>query len=232
MDGHKTVHLYIETIYGINMKKIILTIALLFLTTFAFAARQQSSTDFVSAPTVSGTAVQYGAINLAGGATEVTNTLPIGNGGTGQTTAQTAIDALLPAQGSSNGKFLTSNGSSSSWGTPAVFTSQAKVFTMNWSSSAGSGSGTKTGIGFTPVWLHCLHPSNTKQGWATSASEQYFCDTYSYTNPTSGYFFVGGAGQDYETFTLTAFNSDGFTYTYQAGNRYGGNGTFICIVGN
>lgn len=43
-------------------------------------------------------------------------TLPIANGGTGQTTAQAAVDALLPSQGSNSGKFLTTNGSTSSWG--------------------------------------------------------------------------------------------------------------------
>lgn len=48
---------------------------------------------------------------------EVYGALPIANGGTGQVTAQAAIDALLPEQGSANGKYLTSNGSASSWGT-------------------------------------------------------------------------------------------------------------------
>jgi hypothetical protein len=49
----------------------------------------------------------------------VTGILPIAAGGTGQDTAQEAIDALLPAQATANGKFLTSNGSASSWGTVA-----------------------------------------------------------------------------------------------------------------
>jgi hypothetical protein len=46
----------------------------------------------------------------------VTGALPIANGGTGQVTAQAAIDALLPAQTTANGKYLTSNGTNSSWG--------------------------------------------------------------------------------------------------------------------
>ncbi len=49
--------------------------------------------------------------------TSLGGTLSIAKGGTGQVTAQAAIDALLPAQGSASGKFLTSNGSASSWGT-------------------------------------------------------------------------------------------------------------------
>lgn len=44
-------------------------------------------------------------------------TISIANGGTGQTTAANAINALLPTQTGNNGKFLTTNGSISSWAT-------------------------------------------------------------------------------------------------------------------
>jgi hypothetical protein len=47
----------------------------------------------------------------------VSGTLGISNGGTGQTTQQAAIDALLPSQTSNSGKYLTTNGTTSSWGT-------------------------------------------------------------------------------------------------------------------
>lgn len=49
--------------------------------------------------------------------TEVTGTLPIANGGTGQTTANTAFNALAPSQTGNSGKFLTTNGTNTSWGT-------------------------------------------------------------------------------------------------------------------
>jgi hypothetical protein len=49
-------------------------------------------------------------------------TLSIAKGGTGQTTATLAINALLPSQATANGKFLTSNGSVASWGTVSTFT--------------------------------------------------------------------------------------------------------------
>lgn len=45
------------------------------------------------------------------------DTVAIAYGGTGQTTAQAAIDALLPDQSSSNGYFLTTDGTNASWGT-------------------------------------------------------------------------------------------------------------------
>lgn len=49
------------------------------------------------------------AVTLSGTA------LPIANGGTGQTTAPNAINALLPTQTSHSGEFLTTNGTVASW---------------------------------------------------------------------------------------------------------------------
>lgn len=43
--------------------------------------------------------------------------LPISQGGTGQTTAPTAINALLPTQAGQSGKYLTTNGTNVSWAT-------------------------------------------------------------------------------------------------------------------
>jgi len=50
-------------------------------------------------------------------ATGVTGTLPIANGGTGQTTANAAFNALVPSQSGNNGKYLTTDGSNTSWAT-------------------------------------------------------------------------------------------------------------------
>lgn len=53
-----------------------------------------------------------GAIVLAG-------SLNVANGGTGATSAAAALTNLLPAQGPNAGKFLTTDGSVASWGSPA-----------------------------------------------------------------------------------------------------------------
>lgn len=45
----------------------------------------------------------------------ITGTLAINKGGTGQTTANAAFNALAPSQGSANGKYLKSNGTDASW---------------------------------------------------------------------------------------------------------------------
>lgn len=59
-------------------------------------------------------ALSAGLVNLA---SEVTGTLPIANGGTGQTTANAALNALLPTQSGNSGRFLTTNGTNTSWAT-------------------------------------------------------------------------------------------------------------------
>ena len=47
--------------------------------------------------------------------TGVTGTLPIANGGTGQTTANAALNALLPSQTTSTGYYLKTDGTNTSW---------------------------------------------------------------------------------------------------------------------
>jgi hypothetical protein len=54
---------------------------------------------------------------LAVPASIITGTLAIANGGTGQTTANAAFNALAPSQTSNAGKYLTTDGTNSSWAT-------------------------------------------------------------------------------------------------------------------
>jgi hypothetical protein len=78
--------------------------------------------------------------NTSGTAAGLSTTLAIGSGGTGQTTANAALNALLPSQGSANGKFLTSNGTDSSWATvtaAASTTVKSKTTTYTILSSDG-----------------------------------------------------------------------------------------------
>jgi len=48
-------------------------------------------------------------------ANSITGTLAIANGGTGQTTANAAFNALAPNQAGNSGKYLTTNGTNTSW---------------------------------------------------------------------------------------------------------------------
>jgi len=60
-----------------------------------------------------GTSASWDAVNIS--TADITGTLPIANGGTGQTSASSAINALLPTQTGENGKYLTTNGTTASW---------------------------------------------------------------------------------------------------------------------
>jgi hypothetical protein len=77
------------------------------------------------------------SVDVVGGATGLTTTggpittsgtivlegtLKIANGGTGQTTATAAINALLPSQTGNSGKYLTTNGTTTSWGSVSAGT--------------------------------------------------------------------------------------------------------------
>jgi hypothetical protein len=69
------------------------------------AAPAVAGSTTLTLPSTSGTLLQSG--------TAVT----IAQGGTGQTTASAAFDALAPSQTSNSGKYLTTNGTTTSWGT-------------------------------------------------------------------------------------------------------------------
>ena len=66
--------------------------------------------------------------NTTGTASNVTGTVAIANGGTGQTTATAAFNALAPSQTSNSGKYLTTDGTNTSWATVASTTTNAYAF--------------------------------------------------------------------------------------------------------
>jgi hypothetical protein len=88
--------------------------------------------------------------NTTGTASNVTGTVAIANGGTGQTTAAAALNALLPSQGTNNGKVLTTNGTTASWqavgGTGTVTSVDVSGGSTGLTTSGGpvTGSGTIT----------------------------------------------------------------------------------------
>lgn len=113
----------------------------------------QTGTGSVSA------APQWGSIQAAdvptlnqsttGVASNVTGVVAIANGGTGQTTATAALDALLPAQTGESGKVLSTDGTTASWQTASASgsvtsvglsdTSAAPIYTVTGSPVTASG---------------------------------------------------------------------------------------------
>lgn len=72
--------------------------------------------------------ITIGTLDPAG--FNVSGTVAIANGGTGQTTATSALAALLPSQTGNSGKALVTNGSAASWGT-INSNSDKQVFTAD-----------------------------------------------------------------------------------------------------
>ena len=88
----------------------------------------------------------------------------IANGGTGQTTAATAIAALLPAQANNSGKVLTTDGSALSWGGGVSF---AKVWDQK-------SSGTSGGSALAANTWHTRTLTNIQgSSWLTLSSNQF-----------------------------------------------------------
>ena len=86
----------------------------------------------------------FGAVSLTG---DVSGTLPIGSGGTGQTSAAAAFDGLAPSQSGSSGKFLTTNGTTTSWGNPAGSGTVTSVGVSGGSTGLTTSGGPVTGSG-------------------------------------------------------------------------------------
>lgn len=75
----------------------------------------------------------------------VTGTVAIANGGTGQTTANAAFNALAPSQASANGKYLKSDGTNTSW--DAIDLSTSDISGALPVVNGGTGVTTSTGSG-------------------------------------------------------------------------------------
>jgi hypothetical protein len=89
---------------------------------FAGTVTSVGGTGTVNGISLSGTVTSSGSLTLGGTlsgvslSTQVTGTLPIANGGTGQTAANNAFNALAPSQTGNSGRYLTTNGTTTSWG--------------------------------------------------------------------------------------------------------------------
>jgi hypothetical protein len=134
----------------------------------------------------------------------ISGTVPIANGGTGQTTATAAINALLPSQSSQSGKVLSTDGTNTSWiaaggtGTVTSVTGTAPV-------SVATGT-------TTPV-ISMAAANTTTNGYLTSTDWNTFNGKAPATSGTSILYGNGsggfsnvtvGSGLSFSTGTLSA----------------------------
>ena len=128
-----------------------------------------------------------GAINTAiaiSGSQVTTGTVAISQGGTGKATAADAINALLPSQTSNNGKFLTTNGTSASWGSTGTVTSVSVVSANGLAGSVETSSSTPA-ITLSTTVTGILKGNGTSISAAT-ANTDYQSPVALTTNGTSG----------------------------------------------
>jgi hypothetical protein len=82
--------------------------------------------------------------NTTGSAASLSATLAIASGGTGQTTANTAFNALAPSQTSNSGKYLTTNGTNTSWASVSASAGGSDTYVQYNSGGALAGSANLT----------------------------------------------------------------------------------------
>ena len=89
----------------------------------------------------------------------LSGTIDIANGGTGQTTSTAAINALLPTQATNSGKYLTTDGTNTSW---ATVSGGGSVTSVGATSPVASSGGTAPTISLNAAYGDTLNPYASK----------------------------------------------------------------------
>jgi hypothetical protein len=161
----------------------------------------------------------------------LTGTIDIANGGTGQTTANAAFNALVPSQTGNTGKYLTTNGTDTSWATNPLGTV----------TSVAATAGTGIAVTGSPITTSgTLNITNTapdqtvvlNSGTGISTSGTYPNFTVTNTAPDQ-VVALTGAGTTvvtgtYPNFTITSTDSTTGTVTSVAATA----GTGISVTGS
>lgn len=165
--------------------------------------------------------------------TGVTGTLPIANGGTGQITANAAFNALAPSQTGQSGKYLTTDGTNTSWATnplgtvtsvaatvPSFLSVSGSPITTSGTLAFGlSGTALPTtsgGTGLTSFTSGGVVYASSSSALATSANLSYsgtqfiVSNTGATTGPTVSSFAINGNGGNN---FAASFSAIGETYS-------------------
>lgn len=186
------------------------------------------------------------------GVTDFNSSIPIALGGTGQTTANTALNALLPTQTSNANKFLKTDGTNTSWGAAGL--AWQSVQSANFTATSNNGYPVNSTAGVITVTLPAsptagdvivitdyagtagtnaigINPNGLKIN-STAATFYMTSNRYSgqltYIDSTQGWLFTGGvtgtiASSQYTvTYFLLAGGAAGSGGGYSGGGGAGG----------
>ncbi|NBS71654.1 hypothetical protein EBT31_22495 [bacterium] len=123
----------------------------------------------------------------------ITGTVAIANGGTGQTTANAAFNALAPSQASANGKYLKSDGTNTSW--DAIDISTADITGVL--ASANGGTGVNNGSSTITIAGNVTHAGAFTQSFTATGNT-------SVTLPTTGTLATLAGSETLTNKTLTS----------------------------
>lgn len=145
--------------------------------------------------------------NTTGTASNVTGTVAIANGGTGQTTATAAFNALAPSQASNSGKYLKTDGTNTSWATVTA----GPVFTVSATAPVSPTQGDQWFDTDTGFLYQYINDGNTSQ-WIQIGGNTL--TTGVPAGGTTNQFLVKGSNSDYNvTWSSTLNNPTILNYT-------------------
>ena len=154
------------------------------------------------------------ALYSTGASTLTAGTLPIAAGGTGNTTATTAFNALAPSQTSNSGKYLTTDGTNTSWATVVSLSNDTTTATNIYPLSAAATSGAASTL-YTSNAKFLYKPSTGElQASALVASNGIVVN--SQTVATSYTIAAGFAGSSVGPVTINS----GVVVTVSSGSRW------------
>lgn len=139
--------------------------------------------------------------NTSGTAAGLSTTLAVASGGTGQTTANAAFNALAPSQTSNSGKYLKTDGTNTSWATVTA----GSVFTASATAPVSPNAGDSWFDTTNGVYLIYFNDGNSSQWVESSNSVQSAVPTggvmpFAGTAAPSGYLLCDGSSVSSTTY--------------------------------
>jgi hypothetical protein len=136
--------------------------------------------------------------------------LPVANGGTGATTANSAFNALAPSQTSNSGKYLTTDGSNTSWATVSGGGSPGGSNTqVQYNNSGAFGGSANFTFNGSLVNVNAATTTPTNTPFVVKAANTKYAAIKTESSPTSGFVMLGDNASATESFGTASIGYSG-----------------------